>query len=72
MNDSQIKVDRIREDIMSLPPSRRGHLLQWLIEMDKREWDHELEEDFSDNGPGMPLLEQVKKDFRAGRCAQWK
>jgi len=72
MNDSIVAENQIREEIMSLPPSRRGELLRWLIEMDKRDWDRELEQDFSGDGPGVPLLDKVKADFRAGRCNRWK
>ena len=72
MNDSQATENHIRKEIMSLPPIQRGRLLQWLIEMDKHDWDQELEEDFSGKGPGVPLLEQVKADFRSGRCNRWK
>ena len=72
MDDSIAVENQIRKNIMSLPPDRRGELLRWLIEMDKRDWDRELEEDFSENGPGVPLLNQVREDFRAGRCNRWK
>ena len=72
MNDSIVAENQIRKEIMSLPPNRRGELLCWLIEMDKRDWDRELEEDFSSNGPGVPLLDRVKADFRAGRCNRWE
>ena len=63
---------RIEEEIMALPPSRRSQLLRWLIEIDHRDWDRELAEDFSDNGPGAVLLSEVQQDFRAGRCKPWK
>lgn len=72
INDSMATESQIRKEIMSLPLNRRGQLLQWLIEMDKRDWDYELEEDFSGKGPGVPLLDQVKEDFRGGRCNRWK
>ena len=72
MNDSVATETQIRQEIMSLPSERRGRLLQWLIELDKRDWDHELQKDFSGDGPGLPLLEQVKDDFLAGRCNRWK
>jgi hypothetical protein len=68
MNDSMATENQIRKDIMSLPSNRRGQLLYWFIEMDKRDWDHELEEDFSGTGQGAKLLDQVKDDFRTGRC----
>ena len=72
MNDSMVAENKIRDDIMSLPPNKRGQLIQWLIEMDKNDWDHELEEDFSGKGPGIDLLDRVKKDFRVGTCKRWK
>jgi hypothetical protein len=72
MNDSMATETQIRKEIMSLPPKRRAELLHWLIEIDRRDWDHELEQDFSGKGQGMPLLNQVKEDFRAGRCTRWK
>ena len=72
INDSMATESQIRKEIMSLPINRRSQLLQWLIKMDKRDWDHELEEDFSGKGPGVPLLDQVKEDFRGGRCNRWK
>jgi hypothetical protein len=72
MTDFMATETQIRKEIMSLPPDRRGQLLQWLIDMDKRDWDRELEEDFSAEGQGVPLLDQVKEDFRAGRCTRWK
>ena len=65
LNDSMLQEERIREEIMSLPANKRGQLLHWLVEMDKRDWDHELKTDFSGEGPGVPLLDQVKKDFRS-------
>ena len=72
MNDSIPTETQIRKEIMSLPPDRRGQLLQWLIDMDKRDWDRELEEDFSGDGEGVRLLQEVKEDFRTGRCERWK
>ncbi len=72
MNDSTPTDSQIRKEIKSLPPDKRGQLLQWLIDMDKRDWDRELEEDFSGEGQGVRLLHQVKEDFHSGRCERWK
>ena len=72
MNNSTVTESQIRQEIMSLPAKSRSQLLQWLIEMDKRDWDQELEGDFSGNGFGMPLLDQVKKDFERGKCSRWE
>ena len=72
MTDSMATETQIRKEIMSLPPDKGGQLLQWLIDMDKRDWDREIEEDFSGQGQGVRLLHQVREDFRAGRCMQWE
>ena len=55
MNNSTVTESQIRQEIMSLPAKSRSQLLQWLIEMDKRDWDQELEGDFSGNGFGDAL-----------------
>ncbi|MCF8037798.1 MAG: hypothetical protein K9K79_00635 [Desulfohalobiaceae bacterium] len=72
MNDSIATETQIKKEIMSLPLDKRGQLLQWLIDMDKRDWDLQLEEDFSGEGEGVSLLHQVKEDFRSGRCERWE
>lgn len=72
MNDSIATETQIKKEIMSLPLDKRGQLLQWLIDMDKRDWDRQLEEDFSGEGEGVSLLHQVKEDFRSGRCERWE
>lgn len=71
-NESNSVEARIQEEIMALAPSRRSQLLRWLIEMDKRDWDRQLEEDFADTGAGAALLREVQEDFQAGRCKPWK
>ena len=72
INDSTSVEARLQEEIMALAPSRRSRLLRWLIEMDNQDWDRQLEEDFSTNGPGAALLKEVQTDFHAGRCKPWK
>jgi len=67
----QITKEQIQEAILSLSGNERAWLLNWLLEMDKRAWDREIEEDFSEGGAGATLLERIKKDFKAGRCIQW-
>jgi hypothetical protein len=63
--------EQIQEAILSLPGDERASLLKWLVEMDRLVWDGEIEKDFSESGAGAALLEQVKKDFIAGRCTRW-
>ena len=63
--------DQIKEAILALPGNERASLLKWLVEMDRFVWDDEIEEDFSESGAGAALLDEIKKDFKAGRCTRW-
>ena len=59
--------EQIQAAILSLPGEERVSLLKWLLESDKLMWDREIERDFSEGGHGALLLDQIRKDFRAGR-----
>jgi hypothetical protein len=41
-------------------------LLDWLADLDRREWDSQIERDFSPEGAGMDLLNRVKAQIRRG------
>jgi len=56
----------IQHAIESLSPEQQGALLTWLAERDRTHWDAELDQDFSEGGPGFRLLEQVKGRIRRG------
>lgn len=71
MDKTPATMEQIQEAILSLPGNERASLLQWLVEMDRLVWDREIEEDFSEGGAGVALIERVKKDFIAGRCSRW-
>ena len=62
---------KIQQAILSLPDAERVSILQWLIQMDRKLWDKEIQSDFSKGGPGASLLEQIKDDFRSGICSPW-
>jgi hypothetical protein len=56
-------------------PSRscpKKQLAAWLAERDQAEWDTETERDFAPGGAGIPLLEQMKADVRAGNFCPLK
>ena len=59
----------IQQAILTLPNSERFSILQWLIQMDRKLWDKEIEADFSESGPGAKLIEQIQNDFKAGICS---
>ena len=64
--------NQIKEAILSLPSEERIRLLIWFVQMDRHNWDCEIEEDFSEHGSGAKLLEQIKEDFLSGRCSRWE
>jgi hypothetical protein len=72
MDKEAATTEQIQAAILSLPGEERASLLKWLLEGDKLMWDHEIERDFSLGGSGALLLDQVKKDYRAGRCLKWE
>ncbi len=57
----------IQQAIETLPKDQRAALAAWLSERDQAEWDAEIERDFSPNGAGTPLLDEMKADAHAGR-----
>lgn len=46
--------------INALPAEQQARLAAWLAERDRRQWDLEVEQDFSSRGAGMSLLDHVR------------
>lgn len=70
--DNQIASrQQIQEAILSLSDSERLYILNWLVRMDRKLWDQEIETDFSEDGPGHKLLKNIKEDLKSGRCSPW-
>ena len=59
-------IREIQHAIETLPIEQQMALLDWLAERDRREWDSQIEGDFSPDGAGMDLLNQVKAQIRRG------
>lgn len=64
-------LEKIQNEILSLPKMEKIKLSKWLGELEHKIWDEELESDFQEGGRGYGLLEQVKTDFAAGKCSKW-
>jgi hypothetical protein len=60
-------VEAMKKAIAELPADARTHLASWVVEQDLKEWDQQIEEDFSPGGRGMALLKEAEGDIRAGR-----
>jgi hypothetical protein len=71
MEKTSVTRAQIQEEILSMPAEERASLLTWLIEVDKSAWDLEIEQDFAEGGAGGLLLDEIRKDFKAGHCRKW-
>jgi hypothetical protein len=62
-------IGEIQRAIETLPTEQQMALLDWLADRDRREWDSQIERDFSPEGAGMDLLNRVKAQIRRGESA---
>jgi hypothetical protein len=62
-------LSEIQHAIETLPAEQQLALLDWLAERDRREWDSQIERDFSPDGAGIDLLNQVKARIHRGESA---
>ncbi len=60
-------VEAIKVAIAELPADEKTRLAAWVLQQDMKEWDSQIEEDFSPGGRGMALLEEAEGDVREGR-----
>jgi len=61
-------VEAIKVAIGELPADEKTRLAAWLLQQDMKQWDSQIEEDFSPGGRGMALLEEAEADVRLGRA----
>lgn len=59
-------IREIQIAIEGLPTDQQRTLLDWLAERDLQRWDTQIEEDFSEGGAGMELLDRVKSQVEQG------
>lgn len=62
-----MNVEAIKVAIDELPADEKTRLAAWLLQQDLKEWDRQIEQDFSPHGRGMALLEEAEADVRRGR-----
>jgi hypothetical protein len=60
----------IQHAIEALSSEQQIALLGWLTERNRRQWDSQIERDFSPDGAGRELLNQVKAQIRRGESAR--
>jgi hypothetical protein len=68
--DTDMGLREIQHAIETLSSEQQIALLGWLTERDRRQWDSQIERDFSPDGAGMELLNQVKAQIRRGESVR--
>lgn len=61
-------IEAIKEAFEELPADAKARLAAWILRQDRKEWDRQIEEDFSPGGRGMALMEEAEADLRKGRA----
>lgn len=63
-------VEKIAEQVKSLPPEELDEFLSWLADYELQvsdRWDKEIEWDCREGGPMEDVLKRVRADIAAGR-----
>jgi hypothetical protein len=63
-------VERIADEVKSLPRAQLDELLAWLAEYELQqpdEWDKEMERDSRPGGRMQDIIDRARKDIAAGR-----
>ncbi len=60
-------LEGIKQAIAELPEGERTSLVAWLNERDAKAWDKQIEDDFSEGGAGMAMLEEWDAEIKAGK-----
>lgn len=60
-------LEAIKQAIRALPQREKTTLVAWLKEQDALAWDKEIEDDFSEDGAGIVLLEKWDAEINAGK-----
>ena len=59
-------LEAIKAVIAELPEAERASLAAWLVQQDSEAWDRQIDSDFSEGGPGIPLVESWDAEIKAG------
>ena len=57
----------IKDAVETLSPREFAELAAFIRERENAAWDRQIDEDFDEDGRLHPILEEVRKNIRAGR-----
>ncbi|MEO0949576.1 MAG: hypothetical protein AAFY11_15810 [Cyanobacteria bacterium J06641_5] len=64
-----LDIEQIESAILQLPPAEFQVLQEWVLDLDNRRWDEQLERDVAD-GKLEALTQEAAADFEAGHCRE--
>ncbi len=67
-----MSLQTIKDEIEHLSDAERRELADWFAQIEARSWEREFERDCGSGGAGMPFLEEMKTDARAGKFKPFK
>jgi hypothetical protein len=56
----------IKSAIEGLPEEEKTALIDWLLSRDREDWDKQITQDFSPDGRGAKLLDEVDNTIQRG------
>ncbi|MDZ4183821.1 MAG: hypothetical protein U1D97_02440 [Desulfuromonadales bacterium] len=62
-----IKLAQIEDAVVNLAPDDYRRFYDWLVELDHKKWDRQIEEDAA-AGRLDSLADEALRDLREGRC----
>ena len=65
-----MSLTEIKDAVETLSPRELAELASFIREREDAAWDRQIDEDFAENGRLRPVLEEVRKNVRAGRLEE--
>jgi hypothetical protein len=65
-----VSLTEIKDAVETLSPRELAELASFIREREDAAWDRQIDEDFAENGRLRPVLEEVRKNVRAGRLEE--
>ena len=65
-----MSLTEIKDAVDDLSPKELAKLAAYIARRDKRAWDRQIDADFGENGRLRPVLEEVRKNVRAGELEE--
>jgi hypothetical protein len=65
-----VSLTEIKDAVETLSPGELTELASFIRERENAAWDQQIDADFAEDGRLRPVLEEVRKNIRAGRLEE--